>query len=188
MHSTTLMRNIVVAAGLSLVLATPACNAAEAKKGPDKGANEKSQPQAKAPAPPEAQPAPTTKPADDVAEIKLGSVGNTMAFSVTTMTFKTGKKVHLVLENVATLGVMKHNWVLVRPGTEAKVAADGLNAGEKADYLSLPSDDVLASTKLAGAGQTVDVTFTAPAPGTYPYICTMPGHYVVMKGALTVTP
>jgi azurin len=34
---------------------------------------------------------------------------------------------------------------------------------------------------------TADVTFTAPAKGTYPYICTFPGHYQTMKGVMTVT-
>ena len=43
-------------------------------------------------------------------------------------------------------------------------------------------------SKLAAGGETVDVTFVAPEPGTYPFICTMPGHYIMMKGKLIVTP
>jgi azurin len=47
---------------------------------------------------------------------------------------------------------------------------------------------VLASTKMAGGGETVEVTFTAPKePGEYLYICTFPGHYLAgMKGVLVV--
>ena len=47
---------------------------------------------------------------------------------------------------------------------------------------------MLANTTLAGNGETVEVTFTAPkAPGVYTYICTFPGHFLAgMKGTLTV--
>jgi azurin len=30
------------------------------------------------------------------------------------------------------------------------------------------------------------VTFDAPAAGQYPYVCTFPGHGVLMKGTLTI--
>jgi azurin len=48
--------------------------------------------------------------------------------------------------------------------------------------------EVLASTALAGPGETVEVTFKAPAvPGKYEYICSFPGHYAAgMKGVLVV--
>ena len=47
---------------------------------------------------------------------------------------------------------------------------------------------VLAMTGLAGPGETVQVTFKAPAkPGKYPFVCSFPGHYLSgMKGELTV--
>lgn len=141
-------------------------------------------------APPPAPDPPPAPPADapaDTVELSINSVGNTMAFAQTELKVATGAKVHLQFKNVATLGVLKHNWVLTRPGTEAKVAEDGLNAGETASYVSA-GDNVIASTKLAGPGETVETTFTAPAPGTYPFVCTMPGHYIVMKGKLVVTP
>jgi len=41
---------------------------------------------------------------------------------------------------------------------------------------------------LVEPGTSGETTFTAPAAGTYPYICTFPGHYLMMKGVLTVTP
>ena len=49
---------------------------------------------------------------------------------------------------------------------------------------------MLAYTPLAtDHGGTSEVTFTAPAtPGGYPYICTVPGHYLKMKGTLVVAP
>jgi plastocyanin len=41
---------------------------------------------------------------------------------------------------------------------------------------------------MAGPGETVQVTFTAPSkPGKYPYLCTFSGHYQAgMKGVLIV--
>lgn len=120
-------------------------------------------------------------------ELKIASVGNTMAFDVTGLTVKTGEKVKLVLKNNGDTPAMTHNWVLVQPGSEASVATSGMEAGEAAGYLKAGDPNVIANTPMAPPGQTVEVTFTAPAPGLYPYICTYPGHYTVMKGTLQVT-
>lgn len=120
-------------------------------------------------------------------ELEIASVGDTMFFDKKTLTAPTGAHVHLTLKNNGKLAVMQHNWVLVKKGTEAKVALGGMEKAQDAGYV-VPSDDVLAYTPLAPPQKTVEVTFTAPAPGDYPYICTFPGHYVVMKGVLTVTP
>ena len=47
---------------------------------------------------------------------------------------------------------------------------------------------MIAATTLAGNGETVEVTFTVPkAAGSYPYVCTFPGHFQAgMKGTLEV--
>jgi plastocyanin len=47
---------------------------------------------------------------------------------------------------------------------------------------------VIAKTPFAGPGQTVEVSFTAPAkPGSYPFVCTFAGHFQAgMKGTLIV--
>lgn len=120
-------------------------------------------------------------------ELEIASVADTMFFDKKTLTAPTGAQVHLTLKNNGKLAVMQHNWVLVKKGTEAKVALGGMEKAQDAGYV-VPSDDVLAYTPLAPPQKTVEITFTAPAPGDYPYICTFPGHYVVMKGVLTVTP
>jgi azurin len=122
-------------------------------------------------------------------DIQIAAVGNTMAFDKTALTVPAGAEVHLVLKNNATVATLPHNWVLVKTGTEASVAAAGLKRGDKAGYVDVMDRDMLAFTPLAKPGETTEATFTAPSdPGTYPYICTMPGHYMMMKGVLTVTP
>ncbi len=129
----------------------------------------------------------TPKPAQHV-ELQIASVANTMAYDKTAMTVPTGTEVHLTLKNNATMSTLPHNWLLVKPGTEAAVAAAGLKMGEPAGYIDVRDKDIMANTPLAKPGETVEVTFTAPEPGKYPYICTVPGHYLMMKGVLTVTP
>ena len=122
-----------------------------------------------------------------VATIRIASVGNQMAFDTTRIEVKRGQKVHILFHNNATSAALPHNWVLVRRGTAAAVARAGLPRGRKGDYVA-PGPNVLAYTPLADPGHTVQVTFTAPAAGSYTYICTVPGHYVLMRGTLVVTP
>jgi azurin len=121
-------------------------------------------------------------------ELAIQSVGNTMMYDKSALTVPTAAVVHLVLKNNSTMAAVPHNWVLVKPGAEARVANGAMKYGEPAGYINLANPDMLEHTPLAKAGETAEVTFTAPAPGTYPYICTVPGHYMMMKGVLTVTP
>jgi azurin len=130
----------------------------------------------------------SARPVGPTIELQIASVANTMVYDKIKLTVPTGATVHLTIKNNATSATLTHNWVLVKPGTEAKVAADGLKLGEPAGYFDVHNTDALAHTPLAKPGETAEVTFTAPAPGDYPYICTFPGHYMMMKGVLTVTP
>jgi azurin len=139
-----------------------------------------------APAVASTPPAPV-KPAE-IVEIQITSVANTMAFDKTKLTVPAGSTVHLTLKNNATMATLPHNWVLVKPGTEASVALAGVKIGEAAGYLDVRDKDALVHTPQAKIGESVEVTFPAPDPGDYPYICTTPGHYLTMKGVLTVTP
>ena len=57
------------------------------------------------------------------------------------------------------------------------------------DYIAPDyKDQIIAASGLAGGGETVTVTFTVPdEPGSYPYVCSFPGHYYAgMKGVLVV--
>ena len=114
--------------------------------------------------------------------------GNQLAFADTEFTVKAGEEVTLVFENTATSEAMSHN-VLVLTSADAidRVGQAAMAAGADKEYV--PEDEaVLAATALAGPGETVEVTFTAPStPGEYPYICTFAGHYMMMKGVMKVT-
>ena len=58
--------------------------------------------------------------------------------------------------------------------------------GFKLDFIPA-SDDILHHTKLLDRGETAVLEFTAPAtPGDYEYVCTFPGHFLLMRGVLKV--
>lgn len=89
--------------------------------------------------------------------------------------------------------VVPHNWVLVQPGKLATVGglANQLIADPKAfarQYIPR-SEDVLRYTDVVSPGAQKTIWFTAPeVPGTYPFLCTFPGHWMVMNGKLIVRP
>ena len=122
-------------------------------------------------------------------EIVLRPVGNEMRYAETEFSVQSGQEVTVVFENTATTPAMQHNVVILNSDDDAvvnRVGQAALTAGADAEYI--PEDEaILAHTPLAQPGETVRVTFTAPTePGTYRYICTFPGHYMLMQGTMTV--
>ena len=84
---------------------------------------------------------------------------------------------------------MAHNFVLLNKGVKPGGLRHRRAWRRGTDFI--PADkkaDIIASTALAGAGETVEVTFKVPAAaGDYPYLCSFPGHFQAgMKGTLTV--
>ncbi|CAM3333102.1 PVC-type heme-binding CxxCH protein [Zobellia roscoffensis] len=128
---------------------------------------------------------------DDVDErlvIRMRTVKNEMKYDLSEFVVPAGEPVELILENV---DFMQHNLVIVKQGTMDKVgeASDKLAAdpnGAKQNYVP-EMDEVLFATALVDPEQTVTLKFTAPIePGEYPFICTFPGHWRIMKGVMKV--
>ena len=46
------------------------------------------------------------------------------------------------------------------------------------------SDDVLHHTKLLDMSKEEVLEFTLPAAGDYPFVCSFPGHGIIMRGVL----
>ena len=186
-------RTFVQAGWMALGLALGACSKEDSTL-QEEAKSTATAPAATAPATVATVIAPSTAPAtsattatpEDVLEVRIGTVGEQMAYDLTAIKAKTGQRVHIVLKNNGHAAIMPHNWVLVTPGKQADVALAGVD--KKADGYLVPGPNVLASTPLAEPQATAETTFTAPAPGEYPYLCTVPGHYMLMKGILTVTP
>ena len=100
--------------------------------------------------------------------------GNKMAYSTTEFTVKAGESIRLVMDNTATIEVMKHNIVVLNDAS--KITEVGTQALTEADYIP-DNPAIIAATPMADAGAQSEVTFTAPStPGDYVFICTYPGH------------
>ncbi|MBO9311910.1 MAG: auracyanin [Chloroflexus sp.] len=118
--------------------------------------------------------------------IEIASKGEELVFDKTELRVSAGQVVTIRFKN--TSAVQQHNWILIKGGDAeaAAIANAGLTAGPAANYLPADKSNIIAESPLANGNETVEVTFTAPAPGTYLYICTVPGHYPLMQGKLVV--
>lgn len=117
--------------------------------------------------------------------------GDDMKYNLTKIDAKRGETLHIVLKSVGTLPkiAMAHNVVVLKLGTDQnEFVKIGMMARETDFIPPEMKAQVLAATKMAGPGETVDVTFTVPAKaGTYPFMCTFAGHFAAgMKGELIV--
>ncbi|MEP4077023.1 DUF7133 domain-containing protein [Haloferula sp.] len=120
--------------------------------------------------------------------IYLKSIPAALEFNVKSFTVKAGKTYEFIFENVDH---MLHNVVIIKPGMEAAVGelADAMAA--EADAMEkhyVPDTDmILFSTPQIPFGETAKMPFTTPTkPGKYPYLCTFPGHWRIMRGVMIV--
>lgn len=124
---------------------------------------------------------------DGVRSLTLTPVGNEMRFAQTEIVASAGETIRIVFNNTATSPAMRHNVLFVRD--EGSIDAVGRAAMDAGDRDFIPDHPaVIASTPMAAPGETVELTFTVPSePGDYPFVCTYPGHYMMMRGTLRVT-
>ncbi len=121
--------------------------------------------------------------------IVVNVVKDVMKFDKELLTAKAGTTIQIVLNNP---DFMQHNLVVIKPNTLEKVgaAADKLAQdpnGAKMQYVpKMP--EVLFATPLINPAGKFTLTMKVPSePGDYPYVCTFPGHWRIMKGILRVT-
>lgn len=127
------------------------------------------------------------KDTPELTTIRIGTIPEKMRYDVTELTVKPGKKVKLTFANP---DFMPHNILLVKPGTDNDVGlkAMALGAGGFAVNYVPDSPGILWASKLVDHGQEEVIEFTAPTEeGAYPYICSFPGHHLLMRGTLYVT-
>ncbi len=117
------------------------------------------------------------------------NAGDDMKYDLSEIKVKEGQKVTLTLHHTGKLAkeAMGHNFVLLAQGVVAAAfTADALKAKDT-DYI--PAGDasqIIAHTKLIGGGESDTIEFTAPAKGTYEFLCSFPGHSAMMKGTFIV--
>jgi putative heme-binding domain-containing protein len=120
--------------------------------------------------------------------IKLGTLPERMSYDQDVIAVAAGKPVQFVLENA---DLMPHNFVIVAPGSLEEVGQLGESTAQQPGAIERqhvpPSDKILLASHLLPPRGSQRLTFTAPTqPGVYPYVCTFPGHWRRMYGALYV--
>ncbi len=115
--------------------------------------------------------------------VTLQPVGDELKYATTEIRAKAGTTLKIVFENTSTL--FMHNVVVLKRREDIEsIGQAALTAAEHGYVSPDHRDKLIAFTSIAVPGKTVEVTFTVPPPGEYPYICTFPGHYVLMRGTL----
>jgi glucose/arabinose dehydrogenase/azurin len=120
--------------------------------------------------------------------VEVATVPDQLRFNQTSIRVPANTPVELRLDNP---DVIQHNLVLCVPGSLEKVglAVDNILADPKAidrDWIpDLP--EVLHTTPMANPHQEVVLRFLTPKkPGSYPFLCTVPGHWRIMQGTMIV--
>jgi putative heme-binding domain-containing protein len=124
----------------------------------------------------------------DVRIIAIGTVPARMIYDKERIAVQAGKPVEFRLLNSDN---MPHNFTIVQPGALEEIgelAEATANEPDAAERHYIPeSDKILLASRLLEPGQNQALTFEAPkVPGVYPYVCTYPGHWRRMYGALYV--
>ena len=130
---------------------------------------------------------PSSLPADaPVTEIVLNS-NDQMQYDQEILTVKGGSRVKLTLNHTGQISkaAMGHNVVILKAGVKLEEYAREALKASGAGYIP-DNDQAVAFTKMIGGGETTAISFDAPAPGTYEFVCTYPGHYLLMQGKLIV--
>jgi len=126
------------------------------------------------------------------ADVKVTITGNDqMKYDKAEIEVKAGQTVALTFKNIGALpkAAMGHNVVILKPGSDIPKFAIGGVANAAGDYLPLDPAliaQIVAKTKILGPKEEETIVFKAPAAGDYPFLCTFPGHFGVMKGILKV--
>lgn len=120
--------------------------------------------------------------------VEIATVPDQLRFNQNSFRVPANTPVELRLDNP---DVIQHNLVLCAPGSLEKVGrtADNILTDPKAierDWIpDLP--EVLHATPMANAHQEVVLRFVTPKkPGSYPFLCTVPGHWRIMQGTMIV--
>ncbi len=122
----------------------------------------------------------------ELTTIRIATIRERMMYDVKELTVKAGKKIKLTFANP---DFMPHNILLVKPGKADEVGMKAMNLGAKGFEVNFvpESPDIIWASKLVENGKEQVIDFTAPTvPGDYPYICSFPGHHIIMRGTMKV--
>jgi putative heme-binding domain-containing protein len=120
--------------------------------------------------------------------IRIGTVVEQMRYDKERIAARAGKLVEIVFENN---DLMPHNLVVIQPGALEEIGtlaeATATQPGALERHYVPKSPKVLFASRLLQPRETEKLSFPAPTrPGVYPIVCTYPGHWRRMYGALYV--
>ena len=127
----------------------------------------------------------STPQAGGEAKITIACIKEKLLYDTKKFTVRTGQKVTVLFKND---DYPPHNLIFVKPGTADEVAALAIALGAEgfAKQFRPDTDKILWGSTMLEHGQRATIQFTAPAPGDYPYVCTFPGHSIIMRGVMHV--
>ena len=119
-------------------------------------------------------------------KVILNSFDN-MIYDKNKIEVNSGKNIILTLNHKGKVSkeFMGHNFVLLKKGVNVDEYAKKAVLAKSNDYIP-NSDETIAYTKMLGGGESTTISFSAPEAGTYNYICSFPGHYMMMRGEFIV--
>jgi glucose/arabinose dehydrogenase/azurin len=120
--------------------------------------------------------------------VRITAVQAQMKFDVTRFSAAAGQQVEIVFVNADE---MPHNVIVTAQGALETVSlkAEAMAATPDGFAKNFVPDttDVLFATRLIKQNETTRLRFTAPTtPGSYPFVCTFPGHWRTMNGVMEV--
>jgi putative heme-binding domain-containing protein len=120
--------------------------------------------------------------------VRIGTVVEQMIYDKERLVVKAGKPVEIFFENT---DLMPHNFVVLQPGALVEIGeqaeADATKPGALERGYVPVSKKILLASRLLQPRESQKLSLIAPnKPGVYPYVCTYPGHWRRMFGALYV--
>lgn len=123
---------------------------------------------------------------DTVRTIKIDVLVG-LQYDLVRFSVKPGEKLKLIFSNSDD---MSHNLLITKPGARLEVVNQAINLGQNGpemDYIP-KSSSILWAIPVVNPNQSRILSFTAPKQaGIYPYVCTLPGHGMIMFGAMYVS-
>jgi azurin len=119
----------------------------------------------------------------ELTTIRVGTIRERLMYDVKELNVKVGRKIRLTFANT---DVMPHNLLVTKPGKADAVmnAAVAMGAAGFGNGFIPAGGDILHHTKLLDGGKSEVLEFTLNAPGDYPFVCSFPGHGILMRGVL----
>ncbi len=125
----------------------------------------------------------------NLSRVDISIIKERLLYSLNRFEVKPGQPVRLELINP---DATPHNLVIVAPGAleEIGMAANEMakdpEAAKSGQFLP-DSKKILHHSRMLNANQSEVMRFTAPEkPGVYPFLCTFPGHWILMRGEMIV--